>query len=107
MRLAIHEIEYRDTSSLSSEIEFAVACDRVEGKDLINIRLKNQNSVSKFVSASSKLLRAMKRDGIIQLFVFESDLQDTEKMETVYLLNKFPDLSEVEKYGEGSVFIKL
>ncbi|MBE6635254.1 MAG: hypothetical protein E7617_03540 [Ruminococcaceae bacterium] len=107
MRLAIHEIEYRDTAALSSEIEFAVACDRVEGKDLINIRLKNLNMLSRFNSAAAKLLRAMKREGVIQLFIFENEISDTEKMETVYLLNKFPELADMEKYGEGSVIIKL
>ena len=107
MSFSLKEITYTDPGSFSVELEFAVACLRVEGADLIKLSLANTDMAKRFRSTATKLLKAMKRDGIIKLFVFENELGMPEKMESVYLLNKFPELSHIGEGSETSVYIKL
>ena len=63
--------------------------------------------ISTAETSAVKLLKAMKRDGIIKLYLFEKELSDPEKMESIYLLNKFPELSEIEILSEKSIYVKL
>ena len=107
MSVSIHNITYKDSKELSVELEFIVACNRVEGNELINIVLTNSEMLSRFRNSATKILRAMKREGIIQLFVFENELNIQEKMESVYLLNKFSFLTNECQNRENSIFIKL
>lgn len=107
MSLSVKEITYTDSKSFSVELEFIVACSRVEGIDLIKLTLNNQDMLKRFENSAIKLLKAMKRDGIIKLYLFEKELGSTEKMESIYLLNKFPDLLDVKELSESSIYIKL
>ena len=107
MSFSVKEITYTDPCSFSVELEFIVACARVEGIDLLKLSLSNIDMAGKFQSVAAKLLKAMKRDGVIKLFVFEKELNSQEKMEGVYLLNKFPELAQIENYSETDIFIKL
>ena len=107
MSFSVKEITYTDPQSFSTELEFTVACSRVEGVDLLKLSLLNSDMANRFRSTAAKLLRAMKRDGVIKLFVFESELNVQEKMESVYLLNKFPELSLNDKLSETDIYIKL
>ena len=107
MSFSVKEITYTDPNSLLVELEFTVACSRVEGIDLLKLSLVNLDMSKRFQSSSAKLLKAMKRDGVIKLFVFENELSSQEKMESVYLLNKFPELSLIEERSETNVYIKL
>ena len=107
MSFSVKEITYTDPGSFSVELEFTVACSRVEGIDLIKLSLANLDMAKRFKSTAAKLLRAMKRDGVIKLFVFENELDLPEKMESVYLLNKFPELGSVEEHSETNIYIKL
>ncbi len=107
MNFTNQKIKYRDMKDLSVQLEFIVACNKVQGNELINVSLENTEAASRFRSSAIKLLRAMKRDGVIKLFVFENDLGNFEKMETVYMINKFPFLSEIKKLSETTVYIKL
>ena len=107
MSFSVKEITYSDQNSFSVELEFTVACSRVEGSDLIKLVLANHDSAKRFRSSATKLLKAMKRDGIIKIFVFENELDSQEKMESVYLLNKFPELSRIDSASDTSVYVKL
>ncbi len=107
MSLSVKEITYTDLKSFSVELEFIVACSRVEGIDLIKLSLRNQDMSKRFENSAIKLLKAMKRDGIIKLYLFEKDLASSQKMESVYLLNKFPRLADTGELSESSVYIKL
>ena len=106
MKFKTHQIEYRDQKTLSSEIEFAVACDKVEGYELCNIFACSGESEARFIGAAIRILKGMKKDGVIKLFVKRSDLMAEDKMESVYLLNKFPELADTESGGE-SIYIKF
>jgi hypothetical protein len=107
MEVAVHRIEYTDSKTLFTELHFAIACDRISRKDLINVRLVNENVSETFRNSATRILKAMKREGTIKLFVFENDIENTEKTEVVYLLNKFPNLPEITSENPNSIFIKL
>ena len=107
MSLYVRTIKYKDTKELSVELEFLSACAKVEGHELMKLVLENTEMQTRFKNCASKLLRAMKRDGVIKLFVFESELESTEKMETIYLINKFPDLASIDSYSDNAIYVKL
>lgn len=107
MSLTLHKIKFTDIKNLSVEIEFIIACSRIEGNELIKLSLENTEAEQKFKTAVSKVLRSIKKDGVIQLFVFENELKEQDKTESVYLLNKFPFLSGAEESDSCSVYMKL
>ena len=106
MEISAHEIEFKDQRALSTELLFMIACDRVDGCELMNVRLLNLEALPRFKKTAATLLRAMKREGHIRLFVFEDELFITEKTECVYLLNKYPELASRE-CSECGIYIKL
>ncbi len=107
MDIAVQKVEYIDINDLSVQLEYSVARNKVEKKELLKILLVNSDSSINFISSANKLLKSMKKDGIIKLFVFESDLNNLEKMETIYLLNKFPELSFTNDSSETTIYIKI
>ncbi len=107
MELSVHKIAYTDSKSLSVELNFAFACDRVAGKEISVIVPENEASIKRFVSAAERLLKNMKRIGDIQLYIFESELDEVDKREVVYLLNRFPDLAEINERRSGVIIVKL
>lgn len=107
MNVSVKEIEYIDAKDLSVQLEFAVACAKAEGDELIAVKLSNDDAASKFQNNSSKILKGMKRDGVIKLFVFEDALTDKDKMESIYMINKFPFLSEIKSPSSNLIYIKL
>lgn len=106
MSFSLYNVKYTDAKDLSVELEFIIACNKVEGNELIKISVENTDTKDKFRVSASRLLRAMKKDGVIRLFVFEDDLS-SEKTESVYLLNKFPFLSESNELSPYAVYVKL
>ena len=107
MEIKIYEITYKDIRDLELQIEFSVATGRVEGRELIGFKVLNDDFESRGKNHISKILRGMKREGIVKLFVFEDDLANHEKMESVYMLNKFPSLLENNNLSYDTVFVKI
>ena len=107
MSISLHKIKFTDAKDLSVELEFIIACNRVAGNELIKIVLENEDMKDKFRSSSSRLLKSIKKDGVIQLFVFENELTASEKTESIYLLNKFPYLLENADESLCAVYVKL
>ncbi len=107
MELSVHKLKYKDAKSLSTELYFAVACARVEGYELIKLELENSELSQRYVSSASKLLKTMKRDGVIQLFLLETELCEADKMEAVYLINKFPELQGIDAPSDAAFYVKL
>ena len=106
MNTTVHTIEYKDKKSLNTELLFIIACERVAGRELVNVRLSNTETGATFRNSAAALLRAMKREGVITLFVFEDELRDQEKTESIYLVNKYPALASAEACETG-IYIKL
>ena len=62
MNIGVHKIEYKDSREFSTELEFIIACDRVSGKELINISLINTEKITSFKNFITRHLKSMKRD---------------------------------------------
>ena len=107
MEAVVHSIEYKDSRTLETEITFLIACDKVARNELINIRLVNKEKVQSYKNAITRILKAAKRDGFIQLFVFENDINDAQRTDAIYLINKFPYLSCLEAVDASSIYVKL
>lgn len=107
MSLSLHKITFSEPKVLSVELEFIIACNKVEGNELIKITLENTEMIQKFKSSATRHLRSAKKDGAIRLFVFEDELTHQEKTESVYLLNKYPTLGENCECDPASIYIKL
>lgn len=98
--------KFTDQKELSKELEFTVACEKVKGGELLLIRSDSEET-TKFKVAAEKILKGMKRDGVIKLFVGAADLFDPDRMEGVYLLNKYPELSQAKKTVTDAFYIKI
>ena len=61
MSLSLHTINYRDAKALATELEFIVACSKVEGRELIKLTLANEDSLLRFKNAATRILKNMKR----------------------------------------------
>ena len=99
-------IKYKNIKSLNTDLLYAIAAERASGQEIACVALENTELTKTFISSASKILKALKRDGYIRLFVFEYELLDSDKMETVYMQNKFPFLSQTEG-RESVIYVKL
>ena len=107
MSLSMYNVKFTDSKELSVELEFIIARNKVEGNELIKLTLENTDMQQKYKSAVTRLLKSIKREGVIQLFIFEEDLILQEKTESIYLLNKFPFLSEIKNTDPSALYIKV
>lgn len=107
MEIFINDIKYTDMKDLSVQLEFAIACAKVSGKELIGLKCVDAENCARFKNGVSKILRGMKKDGIVQLFVFDDGLLAKESTESIFMLNKFPELSDFSKGLENLVYVKL
>lgn len=107
MSLSLHNIKFTDYKDLSVELEFIIACNKISGNELIKLTLENTDMQQKFKTAATRILKSVKKDGIIQLFVFENELLISDKTESIYLLNKFPFLLENNNESENVLYIKI
>ena len=107
MDLSVKKFKFIDQKELSKELEFVVACEKVAGNEILIIEPFKDTNAEKFRTGALRLLKSMKRDMVIKLFVSESELFNPEKMEGVYLLNKFPQLSELSDAPQERFYIKL
>ena len=107
MSISVHTVKYTSTKDLSVELEFIIACNKISGNELIMITLENTDMQQKFKNGATRLLKSMKKDNVIQLFVFADELSLDEKTESVYLLNKFPSLIEDYDTNQNTVYIKI
>jgi hypothetical protein len=99
-------IKYKNIKALNTDLLYAIAAERAAGQEIACVALENTELSETFKNSASKILKSLKRDGYIRLFVFESELLDSDKMETVYMQNKFPFLSQTEG-RESVIYIKL
>ena len=104
---SIKKFKFTEYKELLKELEFTVACEKVAGNELLIIEEESNSAGSKFMQSALRALKLMKRDGVITLFVRACDISNPEKMEGVYLLNKFPQISEADNLSETKIYIKL
>ena len=90
------------SSVLETEVMFSVASARAQGIEFLKIDTKE----SGVKNAVAKVLRQLKKQGRIQLFVDASELRGSST-EAQYLINKYPDAIDVFENGEEAVIVKI
>ena len=89
MNLVTNTLTGTASDLIKTEIMYFVAAAKAVEKDLIKLE------VNSYVDTAEKILKVMKREGKIQLFVFSDSLNE-KTTETEYLKNKYPELHEIE-----------
>ena len=87
-------------ASVTTDVRFYVASERSLGKDIMRFSVSDElpeEKRQKLLDAAQKVLRAMKKQGKIQLFATLSDFTENTTA-AQYLMNKYPD---TEFYREG------
>ena len=95
----------KSSEELKTEIMFFIACARSSNEDLIKFdvkRLFDYEREERRQNAIIKQLKALKRQGTIQLFAGSDDF-NTPTTEIEYLSNKYPSIDKIS--GEKSFFI--
>ena len=82
---------------VNNEIRFLVASARVDGLPLMALAFSAENP-EKQKQYAVRVLRALKKDGIIEFFVATEDL-DNDSTESVFLVNKYGAYINTEIHG--------
>lgn len=93
-----------NSDSTATEIMFEIAGARADGIELIRFNILDPTD--KILSGVIKLLKEMKRKGMIQFFASAKSFSDNTT-EANYLINKYPDVIGVQNDGEAFLYIKL
>lgn len=107
MKLSTKYIKYESMKSLDIELKLNIAIAKVDGNDLLVNALSNEEAAGLFVKNSVKILKKLKKQGIIQFFVYCDDMSDVLKTETAYILNKFPSIRELLPQNKVFFVIRL
>ena len=95
----------REEASIARALQKALC--KVAKSDVCISTLVNDECHSLFTRCVKKALTLLKKRGLIELFVFSDEFKDKGKLETAYLLNKHPELSDLVPSGEHFVIIKF
>ena len=103
------EFNLKSTSAdkLKTEIMYEVASAHIAGIELLrfNIDKSDEGQYKKSFSATLRILKAMKADGVIQFFATPSSIEALST-EAQFLFNKYPEyFSEVPTETEERSFI--
>ena len=97
MNIFREELTGKSEDLLRTEIMFFIATAKAIKKDLICLSVKklydDKREISR-IGAIGRILRNVKRQGMVQLFAFSSDFEKSTT-EVEYLKNKYPELSSV------------
>lgn len=107
MNIANNEITGKNAELITTEIMFSVASAKSIGYDLIKLKIKsiqNQEKDAKRIVLINKILKSIKKRGLIQLSVASTDFENTST-EVDYLRNKYPDLMSLFQSDNDFFFI--
>jgi len=102
MNIETYELTGKTTDLLTTEIMFFIASARAVKMDLVRLNIKKcftDEREAKRVGAIIKVLKSIKRRGIIQLFIFSNEMEN-HSTESEYLENKYPELSKISMAEE-------
>ena len=104
--MILKEINLRaeNSESAATEIMFEVAGARADGIELLRINITD--STGKILSGVVKLLKEMKRKGLIQFYASAKSFSDNTT-EANYLINKYSDVIGTQNGGEDFLYIKI
>ncbi len=86
-------ITQEDIERAKTELLYHLACARQRGEELVCclIDIKDNKMVSKILSECSKLLKKMKKENKISVFL-SNETFHLQNVEKEYLLNKYPEI---------------
>lgn len=107
MNIAVNEITGKNTELITTEILFFITSAKTLGYDLIKLTIKsieNEERDAKRLLMINKILKSIKKRGLIQLAVVSSDFDNTST-EVDYLRNKYPDVKSLFQTDNNVFFI--
>ena len=106
MEIQVNELTGKNAEELVTEIRFFVAAAKSTNKDFAKLFVSDEIAASASRLASVlRILKALKREGIIQLFVFSGDFLNAST-EMAYLKNKYPEILKEER-ERGFYLLKI
>ena len=105
MRIFTHLLESTVSEQTDTEIRFVIASARALDKELINFKIKNE-AEDNLKLIFIKHLKAVKKQGKIDFFATKEDFAE-HKAEASYLINKFPEVSDIISTGDFGFIVKL
>lgn len=110
MKYSDYEIKEKNKNEIKTELMFAVASARVDGTDVLKLTFTHTGGEEldkKAINAATKLVKELKKNGTIDFYVTK-DAFSRSTTESIYLINKFPELSnEIESSDIDTVFLRL
>ncbi len=108
MDITEYELVGKNSKLLNTEILFHITSAKVLGKTLLRLGVKevfDGTREERRVKSITDILKSLKRRGLIQLFVFSSELKNSST-ETEYLENVYPEIKNINT-DERFFIIKL
>ena len=105
-------IEYMKPDKLMLELRYDVACARAEGVELIRLELSpsDVSARGRLLTTTLRKLAVLRREGVVQFYASQKDFSENTT-ESVYLLNKYPDIAKdtalESESGERIVFVRI
>ena len=100
--IANHVLTGINQFDVNNEIRFLVASTRVDGQALMGLTFSTEYP-DKQKQYAVRVLRALKKEGIIEFFVLTDDLND-DSTESEFLVNKYAEYINTEMQG---IYVKL
>jgi len=105
MRIFTHTLESKMPDQIATELRFIVASARASGKELILITLRADQD-ARIQASLQKNLKAIKKEGRIDFFAGK-DAFTKSTAEASYLINKFPQITEIIETDDFILIIKI
>lgn len=96
-------------SELNTEMRFLFASSKVDGDELVKLVISpidDEKETSRIKGCVIKVLRTLKKEGIIQFYVNNEGFS-VNSTEASFLLNKYGDYINVEALDQICVYVKL
>ncbi len=98
MEILTNELTGKSEELLRTEILYFIASARAADRELLCLNIKkmyDERTERARLNAVVKILKTIKREGSVKLFVSRTDFQD-RTTEAEYLENKYPELSQID-----------
>ena len=96
-------------SELNTEMRFLFASARVDGEELVRLDLplgEDEKENSRLTGSVIKVLRTLKKDGVIQFYVNKEGFA-VASTEASFLLNKYGDFIAEGASDPSYIYVKL
>ena len=105
MRIFSHTLESLAADQIETEVRFVIASARATSNSLIHLTAEGEID-GKIYTDLQKLLKLIKKQGKIDFFASKEDFSD-HSAKASYLMNKFPEVSDVIHSDHFFIIIKI